>query len=141
MADFPVLNSFGTLIRFALALEESLGSLASQAATLPASAAKAPLLAEMVKKHAKQQKKLERMAREQLNEVVLQPIEGMLREDYLPPQELGTDALSTLAGAQGLAVRFYTDTADMAADVLAGLARQFRKLASRSEAWQQELLA
>ena len=118
--EFPELTSFGTVILFAQALENRAAALAQgidQAKT--------------ARLHAKRGKRLELLRKERLNEVVLQPLSGMARTEYLPPEDA--------AGAAGMALledaisRFYRDALKHAADVLGGLERTFDRFARESE--------
>lgn len=132
-ADFPEMSSFGTLLKFAQGLEETAAALEEQAAQSPACAAHQAALAPMAHKHARRMQELERLARERLNEVVLQPLSGMVREEYLPPTALpegdGASVLSVLATLEETSARFYGDAAQRAVDVLGGLDRTFKRFA------------
>jgi hypothetical protein len=131
--NFTELSSFGTLVRYGLALEETAAELATAAAGRAGD--DAARFAALAKKHTKRAQQIERLARERMNEVVLQPIEGMEREDYLPPVELSADAAAdaaTLAAAEDAMARFYADAARIAANVLTSLERPFKKLGKES---------
>ena len=68
-------------------------------------------------------------------EVVLQPISGLGAADYAPPGELpeaAGDARAAVADLEHRVARFYDDAAEVAANVLTGLDRKFRKLAAES---------
>lgn len=118
--EFPELTSFGTVILFAQALESRAADLAQGIEE-----AKAARL------HTKRGKRLELLRKERLNEVVLQPLSGLDRAEYLPPEDA--------VGAEGLALledsvaRFYRDALTHAADVLGGLERTFDRFARESE--------
>ena len=64
MAEFPELNSFGTLLSFAVALEEVLGELARRAAERDDCTAFRDELVACARKHDKRSKQLERLKRE-----------------------------------------------------------------------------
>ncbi len=136
--EFPELTSFGTLFIYAGALEETLSALADQAAgkAIPDGAAKT--LKTAGRKHGKRVVQLANMRKERLNEVVLQPLTGMDRADYLPPADAG-DALATLAAAEETAARFYDDAAALGGDVLMGVDKTFRKYAKQSRGWAADL--
>ena len=132
--EFPELNSFGTLLRFAQALEQHAAEVAAEpAASQPAWAAR---LGACSKKHAKRVGRVDRMRRERLNEMTLQPLEGMARDDYLPadlPDGASTDqVLATVVAIEETVARFYTDAAEVGGDTLSGLGRTFGKLAKES---------
>jgi len=132
-AQFPDITSFGTLLGFAQALEEAAAALAAQAAA-PEDAARA-LCESCAKMHAKRARELARLRRERLNEVVLQPVAGMDRADYLPDALLPEDreqALAHLGEIEERAARFYRDACRCARHVLGGLERSFAKMAAQS---------
>lgn len=135
--QFPQLNSFGTIFLFAQALEENAAALAEAAASRADCAAWEGPLRKTAKKHGKRGRELARLRRERLNEVVLQPISGMAREEYLPPLELpddATGAVAAVASADEVTARFYEAAAALAANVLGGMDKKFRKLAGESRA-------
>jgi len=133
--QFPELTSFGTIFLFAQALEENTLALAEAAALRPDCAAWSGPLKKAARKHGKRGRELQRLRRERLNEVVLQPISGLARDEYLPPTELpenAVDAVATVAAADEVTARFYEAAAAMAANALGGMDRKFRKLAKES---------
>ena len=141
-ANFPELTSFGTLLKFGLAMEEATAETAETALKREDLKPWHDDLATCAKKHKKRNKQLERLRRERLNEVVLQPITGMARETYLPHLVLPDDpagAMETMAAAEEAAARFYEDAAGTAANVLSGLDRTFRKLAKESRTFAADL--
>ncbi len=132
--EFPELTSFGTLLGFAQALEAAAETRASQAATRESADAVQAALRACARRHAKRGRQLERLRRERLNEVVLQPITGMRREDYVPPalpRETLPDVRAVARFEEQIA-RVFDDAAELAADVLGGLERSFRRLAAES---------
>lgn len=130
-ADFPEITSFGTLLKFALAIDQTAADLEEQAAAHPACNHHQATLAAMSAKHVRRVADLERLARERLNEVILQPLTGMARGEYLPPVTLaGDDAasiLAELARLEELSARFYGDAAERAVNLLGGLDRTFKR--------------
>jgi hypothetical protein len=112
---FPELNSYGTLVSFALSLEQ-----VAEARAIAAGDER------VARKHQKRARQLEQIFRERLNEVVLQPLSGLDRTAYLPADELD------LAALEALIARFYDDAATVAAEVLIGVDRTFRKWAEES---------
>jgi hypothetical protein len=128
--SFPELTSFGTLFGFALALEDRVADLASGAAKDEAAADRRDQLLGCASTHAKRHRQLERLRRERLNEVVLQAISGMDGADYLPAADARD--LAAVVAAEEATARFYDDAALIAANVLSGMDRKFRKLAAES---------
>lgn len=129
--EFPEITSFGTLLKFALALEQNCAALESQTAGLESCAPHRSALTAMAKKHARRITDLERLSRERLNEVVLQPLSGIARDEYLPATTLPDDdaagVLAALAGLEELSARFYSDAAERAVNLLGGLDRTFKR--------------
>ena len=137
--NFPELSSFSTLLKFALALEETAADLADRAAARSECAPWQDALTSCVRRHTQRRKQLEQMRRERLNEVVLQPIYGMSRVDYLPPLELppgadGEKIIAEIVAVEAAAARFYDDAAANAANVLIGAEKTLRRLARESRA-------
>ena len=136
-SEFPELTSFGTLFRFACALEEAAGRMAGSLAALDACAAWREVLLDCAARHAKRGRDLERLRRERLNEVVLQAISGMDRADYVPTADVPADAaaphcLEALASVEESAARLHEDGARVAAGVMPGLDRPLQRLARES---------
>jgi hypothetical protein len=132
-ASFPELTSFGTLVKFAVALEGVAAEFSARASEQcdPHS----DLLKTQARKHNQRAQELERLRQERLNEVVLQPISGMDRAEYVPALDLPADAagvISAITGLENHVARFYEDAADNAANVLTGVDRKLRKLAAES---------
>ncbi len=142
-AEFPEITSFGTLLKFALALDQTAADLEAQAAGHQACAEHQATLAAMSKKHARRVQDLERLARERLNEVILQPLSGMVRDEYLPPESLAGDDAATilegLARLEELSARFYGDSAERAVNLLGGLDRTFKRFVKEDTKRAQEL--
>jgi hypothetical protein len=130
LPSFPDLSSFGTVLGFAQALEASALSASRELAAQAGSEGARERLEDCARRHDKRARQLDRLRRERLNEVVLQPIAGMNREDYLPPEAWPeADTLGALVEVEGRAERFYRDAAVVAANVLGGLPRTFEKMA------------
>lgn len=135
--EYPEITSFGTLLKFALALEAGIAELATRAAAREDCRAWEEPLQRSARKHARRAVQLERLRRERLNEVVLQQVAGISGATYLPARELPADptaALAAVAAAEERAAAFYADAARVAHRVLGGLERSFTKLGSESAA-------
>lgn len=85
------LNSFGSVLTFAIALETQLRDLHSGAGH-----------AALADAADKNRQKLERVRRENVVEITLEPISGLNAADY---------ALGEAAQAEGIAAKFYADVA------------------------------
>jgi rubrerythrin len=126
------LTTFGALLKFALELEEQAAKLYGEASRITrqtelqegfqASAAAG-------KKHGK---KLERIRRENINEMLLESIEGLRADDYqvklkLSPEMGDNELLAAVLQLEGVLERFYRDAARRLS--LPEVARGFARLA------------
>lgn len=141
--DLPEINSFGTLVRFAIGLEHHALAFTEACAERTDLASRADLLSRLQRDHRRRSRRLERLKREQLNEVVLEPISGMERDRYLPPalptpDRDASQVIQDLAALEQNTARFYADSADHARGALSGLARTFRKMGDRSARFAEE---
>jgi len=133
--EFPEITSFGTVMEYALTLEADLGS------AFQACGGGHVLALDAARKHEKRRLQLERLRRERLNEVVLQSVSGIDGLAFLPdpvPAEAG-DALARLAANEDKAAAFYECAAGIAGNVLGGMDRTFRKMASENRCFAAEL--
>jgi hypothetical protein len=135
--DFPEITSFGTLLKFAIVMENRAAELMRHDAEGENVAALRNERADCAGKHVKRAKQLERLRRERLNEVVLQAIHGMDGSEYAPALELPREtparpAIADLIAAEETVARFYEDAARTAANVLTGVEKTFRRLARES---------
>lgn len=137
-ASFPELTSFGTLLTFAYSLEETAAELAEHAAECEECSVWREDLENCAKRHRKRSTQMERIRRERLNEVVLQPIYGMERDRYIPQTDVLSDCqdaknpMDTVVSVEETVSSFYEDSANYAQNVLSGVERTFRKLARES---------
>jgi hypothetical protein len=119
----PELNTVGALMRFAVSLEEE----AADRYTEWSAAARAPAsLSELALEHRTRAERLTRMLREQLNEMILEPISGLSVADYQAPA-------SVLAGLERKLARLYADIVSRAGHVLPGATRTLARFGERSE--------
>ena len=88
------INSFGSVMAFAIALEAQLRDLASAVGQTDYAAA-----------CEKRRSTLERVRRENVTEIKLEPITDLTEEQY------AIDAAADVKAAAGTAARFYTDAA------------------------------
>jgi len=116
---FPEITSFGTLLLFAQTLENAAAGYAED-------------FPKAKRVHTKRGKRLELLRRERLNEVVLQPLTGLDRDEYLPPANASAGAAG-LAGLEDGIARYYRDALIHGAHVLGGLERTFARFARESE--------
>lgn len=134
-SQFPEITTFGSLIRFALELENTAINLyEGSAKTLPNIAA-LPLLCDV---HRKRYQTLELTRREKLNEMILEPIYELKRDDYLieingVKNAPAKDILKMAIDLEEQSAKFYSDSANIAKSLLAEASRIFQKLAKENE--------
>ena len=131
--EFPELTSFGTLLNFAMALENRAEAQYREALQTSPSTPAAEILVKGQRAHFKRRSRLDNLRRERLNEVVLQPLAGLDRADYLPPTALGPPNVGELAALERILARFYRDANVRASSVLGGLQRTFERFARESD--------
>ncbi len=132
------LSTFGSVLTFAIGLEEKSARFyeagASNARLAPH---KAALLA-LAEGNRKRRELLLTTRRENVTEMVLEPIAGLRAEDYevSPPAQGATAPAAVLACAAELearSARFYSEVAAQGKRFLAGVARTFSRLANENE--------
>jgi len=137
--EFPECTSFGTVIRFALELERVAAATNEELASEPGLAAQSATFKAIAEGHKKRLRLLEDTRREKLNEMVLEPISDIKREDYLVDCAVpkGADVKRSAAFAAGIeetSARFYTDSAKIAKNLLHEAARIMERLAKENMA-------
>jgi hypothetical protein len=125
----PELNTLGALMRFAISREAETADRYAEWAT----AAEAPAsFSELAAEHTLRAERLTRLLREQLNEMILEPISGLSVADYPGPAADMTDVERELA-------RLHTDIVTQAGHVLPGASRTLTRFAERSRQLAREL--
>ena len=136
--EFPELNSFSTILRFAIEYEAALEELCDEALS-DLEGADAERVRGLGKKLKKRHSKVRRILQEGLNELILEPVGGLNRDAYLPPelalpQGAGMEELSrVLEVAFTRLASFYRDSAEQGKNALGSAARTFKKLAAEAE--------
>lgn len=138
------LTTFGGLLSFAIDSEDAAEQFYQAAAAHEAFAEAQPTLLDLAKQHQKRKARLERIRRENLNEMLLEPIADLGLDHYAVEAEVAPDA--TLPDLLGQAVqleaqaqKFYQDSAIKAKSVLAEAARAFTKLAQQNGDLQRKI--
>ncbi len=144
--DFPELNSFGTVIRFALELEKVAAAVNEQLANDPKMASASETFREIAANHKKREILLVNTRREKLNEMILEPIQDLEREHYIvdPNIPAGADlktSASFAAGIESTSARFYGDSSKVAKNLLSEAARIMEKMAKENLANKSKLEA
>jgi hypothetical protein len=93
-----MLNSFGAILSYAIELEARLRDYYQTSGN-----------AERVRDAEKRKSNLERMRRENVTEIKLEPIDGLDEADYV--MNLGDASPAGQSAIEGIAVRFYSDVA------------------------------
>jgi rubrerythrin len=141
--EFPECTTFGSVVRFALELEKGAAGVYEELAKAVPSAA---LLSELAEAHKKRGKMLENMRQQKLNEMILEPIQDMKRENYLIDTKV--PAVSDARQAAGLAMKieetsskFYFDAAKSAKSIMAEAHRFMDKMGKDNLAYKAKLAA
>lgn len=128
--DVPELTNFGSLIRYALELEDAAASFYDGVASLPSSA-HASAAREIAGIHRDRRREVERARQRFLNEVILEPITSLDGHRYVvdasPPRP--EEVVARAEALEETSRRFYSDAAEAARSMLAEAVRTFRRLA------------
>jgi len=126
------LNTFGALLKFALELEEAAARSYDEAAKAARDEALRSGLAARAESARKNRQRLERVRREQVNEMLLEPIEGLRESDYraggdASPAAADDDLTASAAELEAACERFYRDAAERLS--IPEVVRSFQRLA------------
>ena len=136
--------TFGAMIKFALELERVAGQFYQQAAEQKPWQRHALTFSSFASESAKREARLERLRRENINEILLEPILGLEEANY----RISADAARVTSFSQliGRALdmeekvgRFYSDSASKAKSILAEASRILEKLGSQNALRKQKL--
>lgn len=116
----PELTTFGALIRHGLALEGLAAAIYREQGDKGAA---------LAAKHEARQALLERTRREKLSEIILEPIEGLNGEDYVPAAPGDIETVSA---------RFYRDSSKTARMMLAEVSKIFDRMAAENDRFHQD---
>ncbi len=131
--DPPELTNFGSLVRFALSLEDAAASFFEGLATVVMGEELQGLARELADQHRQRRKVLEQ-TRARVNEMILEPISGLHGGRYVfdaGPAD-GTEAVARGVSLEETSARFYSESAMVAKALLAEAARTFRKFGEDS---------
>jgi hypothetical protein len=139
---FPEIVAYGSAFRFALEAEEACADFAAAADALAPAAFHAKL-EELTCAHSDRVEKLT-MIRQEVNEMILEPISALHRSDYLgsldeEPATSWPAILSQLIAAEEDTARYHEEFVAVAADVLAASARAFVRAARQDRQAADEL--
>lgn len=139
MSASPELTTFGAVIRFAAALErQAVDHYQAWLAQDPGEWRELAL--SLASSHDRRAARLERLVREQLNEMILEPITGLRAERYLAEGESGdTRSVGASAALEERLARLYSDLVEHAGRALGGAARSLQRFAGESQRHAEEL--
>lgn len=142
--EFPECTTFGAIIRFSMELEKGAVAVYEELAGKPGLASVAEAFRANAAAHRKREVLLEHTRREKLNEMILEPIQDLNGEDYIPDLGVPVDpdakaALSIVIGIEETSHRFYTDAADIAKSLLAEAARIMERMGKENQALSSKL--
>ncbi len=131
------LGTFGAIIKFALDIETKIGNFYQTASDIAKDAELVSIFADLVVRGQKRKKTLERVRRENVTEMILEPIIGFDSDSYSIVTEISKsvndDNLRTLAmNIETMLQKFYT-TAAVKTDFLIEAAYAFELLAEKNE--------
>lgn len=144
--DFPECTTFGAVIRFALELEKGAAGVYDEFASEPKAASASTMFKELAEAHRKRGKLLEFTRQQKLNEMILEPISDLKREDYIistkTPRSVDAKTAAKFAAAmEGTSSKFYLDSARVAKNLMAEAARIMEKLGKENLANKAKLEA
>lgn len=144
VCEFPECTTFGSVIRFALELEKGAAGVYEELANDPKAASAAEMFRTLVASHKKRGELLEDTRQQKLNEMILEPIQDIRREDYLIDTKVpvGADAKEAAAFAASIeetSARFYSDSAKVAKTLLHEAARVMERMAKENLANKDKL--
>jgi len=131
--DFPECTTFGAVMRFALELEKGASGVYDELAKEPKAAAAAETFKALSAAHKKRGELLEFTRQQKLNEMTLEPISELKRENYLIDTHApkGADVKQAAAFAsrmEATSAKFYSDSARVAKPLTAEAARVMDRL-------------
>ena len=129
--DPPELTNFGSLVRFAITLEDAAAAFFDGLAGAGGDAEVPALAKDLAGQHRQRRRVLER-TRQHVNEMILEPISGLDGRRYVFDTDAGPDAVARGVELEETAARFYADSSDVAKAILADSARAFQKLGEES---------
>jgi rubrerythrin len=137
--DFPECTTFGSVIRFALELEKGAAAVYEELSKEPKVAPSADIFRTLATAHKKRGELLEFTRQQKLNEMILEPIQDMRRENYLidtrTPKDVDVKAAAKFAGKiESTSAKFYLDSSKIAKNLMAEASRIMERLGKESQA-------
>ncbi len=146
VCEFPECTTFGAVIRFALELEKGAAGVYEELAKEPKAASAAEMFKGLAAAHKKRGDLLEHTRQQKLNEMILEPIQDIKKEDYLVdvnvPAGLDVKAAASFAAKiEETSARFYMDSARVAKNLLHEAARVMERMGKENLANKAKLTA
>lgn len=146
VCEFPECTTFGAVIRFALELEKGAAGVCEELAKEPKMGPAAEIFRALAESHKKRGTAIEDMRQQKLNEMILEPIQDMHRENYLISTEYPKGADAKTAGRfaakiEETSAKFYADAARIAKPLMSEGSRLLDKLSKESLANKAKLEA
>jgi len=140
----PELTTFGALLRFAFELEKAAQQLCERGAVESKEERPREVFRRLAIEHGRRHALLERVRREQLNELILEPIHDLRGEDYAIGAEglngvTPHDLIGAARAEERRAERFYLDCSRVAKSILAEVGRTFEKLGRQNGEHERKL--
>jgi hypothetical protein len=141
--EFPECTTFGAVMRFSLELEKGAAGIYEELAKAVPSTA---LFKELAEIHKKRGAMLENMRQQKLNEMILEPIQDIKRENYMidtkvPRVSNAKDAAKVAMVAEEKSSKFYADAGKSAKSIMAEASRVMDKLSKDNLAFKAKLAA
>jgi len=133
LSKFPEMKTFSSVIRYSLCLEEALEEFYKSAAQcLPAAAGEFQKLADI---HRARYELLEDTRQQKLNEMILEPVCGLERDEYLPDVDIENEAdlVRKAVKAEENAGKFYTHLSDAARELSREASKVYLRMAKENE--------
>ncbi|MCB2185196.1 MAG: hypothetical protein KQJ78_02180 [Deltaproteobacteria bacterium] len=132
-SNFPEIKTFSSVIRYSLCFEEAAQEFYTKAAGLLSG--QAELLNSLAETHQKRYVLLEDTRQQKLNEMILEPISDVCREDFLPDTALDTAAeVKTKALAlETLGGNFYEHLSKVSKELSREAAKVYARMAKENE--------
>ena len=131
------LGTFGAIIKFALEIEGSVSEFYTKAGETAKNDTLVELLGELVTRSQKRLKTLERIRRENVTEMILEPIEGLESDSFAletaVSQDIDDSAIKALAESIETTLQKFYETAATKIDFLPEAAYAFELLAEKNE--------